>query len=50
MKTALLTIVALLLGLVLGVVAHRGRSVSPCIGLHMGLNLAAVLCGVPPGR
>jgi membrane protease YdiL (CAAX protease family) len=37
-------------GLVLGVAAHRGRSVAPCIGVHMGLNLAAVLCGVPPGR
>ena len=40
----------LLVGLVLGVAAHRGRSVAPCIGVHMGLNLAAVLCGVPPGR
>jgi membrane protease YdiL (CAAX protease family) len=38
------------LGLVLGVAAHRGRSIAPCIGVHMGLNLAAVLCGVPPGR
>jgi membrane protease YdiL (CAAX protease family) len=37
-------------GLVLGVAAHRGRSVAPCIGVHMGLNLAAVLCGAPPGR
>jgi membrane protease YdiL (CAAX protease family) len=40
----------LLVGLVLGVAAHRGRSVAPCIGVHMGLNLAAVLCGVPPSR
>ena len=40
----------LLVGLVLGVAAHCGRSVAPCIGLHMGLNLAAVLCGVPPSR
>jgi membrane protease YdiL (CAAX protease family) len=40
----------LLVGLVLGVAAHRGRSVVPCIGVHMGLNLAAVVCGVPPGR
>ena len=40
----------LLVGLVLGVAAHRARSVAPCIGVHMGLNLAAVLCGVPPGR
>jgi len=37
-------------GLVLGVAAHRGRSIAPCIGVHMGLNLAAVLCGVPPSR
>ena len=40
----------LLVGLVLGVTAHRGRSITPCIGVHMGLNLAAVLCGVPPSR
>jgi membrane protease YdiL (CAAX protease family) len=40
----------LLVGLVLGAAAHCGRSVAPCIGIHMGLNLAAVLCGVPPGR
>jgi len=40
----------LLIGLVLGVAAHRGRSIAPCIGVHMGLNLAAVLHGVPPGR
>jgi len=37
-------------GLVLGAVAHRGRSIAPCIGVHMGLNLAAVLQGVPPDR
>jgi membrane protease YdiL (CAAX protease family) len=40
----------LLVGLVLGAAAHCGRSVAPCIGVHMGLNLAAVLCGVPPSR
>jgi membrane protease YdiL (CAAX protease family) len=40
----------LLVGLALGVAAHCGRSVAPCIGIHMGLNLAAVLCGVPPSR
>jgi membrane protease YdiL (CAAX protease family) len=38
----------LLVGLALGVAAHCGRSVALCIGVHMGLNLAAVLCGVPP--
>jgi membrane protease YdiL (CAAX protease family) len=37
-----------LVGLTLGVVAHCGRSVALCIGVHMGLNLAAVLCGAPP--
>jgi membrane protease YdiL (CAAX protease family) len=37
-------------GLVLGAVAHRGRSIAPCIGVHMGLNLAAALRGMPPGR
>jgi membrane protease YdiL (CAAX protease family) len=40
----------LLVGLALGVVAHRGRSIAPCIGVHTGLNLAAVLCGVSPSR
>jgi membrane protease YdiL (CAAX protease family) len=40
----------LLVGLALGVAAHRGGSVAPCIGVHMGLNLAAALCGVPPSR
>lgn len=38
----------LLVGLALGVAARCGRSVALCIGVHMGLNLAAVLCGVPP--
>ena len=27
-----------------------GRSVALCIGLHAGLNLAAVVCGIPPTR
>jgi len=40
----------LLVGLALGAAAHCGRSVAPCIGVHMGLNLAAMFCGVPPSR
>jgi membrane protease YdiL (CAAX protease family) len=41
-------VTTLLVGLILGVTAQFGRSVAPCIGVHMGLNFAALLCGVPP--
>jgi len=39
-----------LVGLALGGLMLAGRSVALCIGLHAGLNLAAVVCGVPPTR
>ncbi len=39
-----------LVGFGLGWLMLTGRSVALCIGLHAGLNLAAVVCGVPPIR
>lgn len=39
---------AFLVGLVLAAVMQLGGEVALCIGLHMGLNLAALLRGVPP--
>ena len=39
-----------LVGLVLGALMLVGGSVALCIGLHAGLNLAAVVCGIPPAR
>ena len=41
---------ALLLGLLLGATRLVAGSVALCIGIHMGLNLAAVACGLPPAR
>ena len=38
------------LGVVLGVVMWRSGSTSLCFGYHAGLNLAALVCGVPPVR
>ena len=35
-------------GLALGGLMRLARSVAPCIGVHAGLNLAALLCGAPP--
>jgi membrane protease YdiL (CAAX protease family) len=37
-----------LVGLALGALMLVGRSVALCIGVHAGLNLAAVVCGIPP--
>lgn len=37
-------------GLGLGVLMQSGRSLALCVGLHAGLNLAAVVCGIPPAR
>jgi len=39
-----------IVGLALGGLMLAGRSVALCIGLHAGLNLAAVVCGIPPAR
>jgi membrane protease YdiL (CAAX protease family) len=39
-----------LVGLALGALMLAGRSLALCIGLHAGLNLAAVVCGIPPVR
>ncbi len=39
-----------LVGLALGALMLAGGSVALCIGLHGGLNLAAVVCGIPPAR
>jgi len=39
-----------LVGLALGALMLSGGSVALCIGLHAGLNLAAVVCGIPPTR
>jgi membrane protease YdiL (CAAX protease family) len=39
-----------LVGLALGALMLAGGSVALCIGLHAGLNLAAVVCGIPPVR
>jgi hypothetical protein len=39
-----------LVGLGLGLLMLAGGSVALCIGLHAGLNLAAVVCGIPPAR
>jgi membrane protease YdiL (CAAX protease family) len=36
-----------LVGLALGALMLARRSLAICIGLHAGLNLAAVLCGIP---
>ncbi len=37
-------------GLGLGALMLARRSLALCIGLHAGLNLAAVVCGIPPSR
>jgi membrane protease YdiL (CAAX protease family) len=39
-----------IVGLGLGALMLARRSVALCIGLHAGLNLAAVVCGIPPAR
>jgi membrane protease YdiL (CAAX protease family) len=39
-----------LVGIALGAVMLAGGSVALCIGLHAGLNLAAIACGLPPAR
>jgi membrane protease YdiL (CAAX protease family) len=39
-----------LVGLALGALMLASGSVALCIGLHAGLNLAAVACGIPPSR
>ena len=39
-----------LVGFVLGTLMLAGGSVALCIGLHAGLNLAAIVCGIPPAR
>jgi membrane protease YdiL (CAAX protease family) len=39
-----------LVGLMLGSVYLAARSVALCIALHAGLNLACLVCGVPPVR
>ena len=39
-----------LVGIALGAIAAGTRSLVLCIGLHAGLNLAALVCGVPPAR
>jgi membrane protease YdiL (CAAX protease family) len=40
----------LCVGVALGALMLAGRSIALCIGAHAGLNLAAVLCGIPPTR
>jgi membrane protease YdiL (CAAX protease family) len=39
-----------LVGLALGALMLASGSVALCIGLHAGLNLAAIVCGIPPAR
>lgn len=39
-----------LVGLALGAVARRGRSLAVCIALHEGLNAGIALSGIPPAR
>jgi membrane protease YdiL (CAAX protease family) len=39
-----------LVGLALGGLLCAGRSTALCVGYHAGLNLAGLLCGVPPVR
>ncbi len=39
-----------LVGLMLGTAMRASSSLALCIGLHMGLNLAGLTCGVPPVR
>ncbi len=39
-----------LVGLMLGTAMRASGSLALCIGLHMGLNLAGLTCGVPPVR
>jgi membrane protease YdiL (CAAX protease family) len=39
-----------LVGLALGALMLASGSVALCIGVHAGLNLAAVVCGIPPFR
>lgn len=41
---------AFAVGLALAAVAERARAIAPCIGLHAGLNLSVVACGLPPTR
>lgn len=38
------------IGVLLGGLMMRGRSVALCAGLHAGLNAASMLCGLPPAR
>ncbi len=40
----------LLVGFFLSVLMLWSRSIALCIGIHVGLNLAAILCGIPPTR
>jgi len=37
-------------GLFLGALMLASRSVAACVGVHAGLNLGALACGVPPER
>lgn len=39
-----------MVGVGLGALMLATRSLALCIGLHAGLNLAAVVCGIPPAR
>jgi membrane protease YdiL (CAAX protease family) len=39
-----------LVGLALGALMLASGTVALCVGLHAGLNLAAVVCGIPPAR
>jgi membrane protease YdiL (CAAX protease family) len=41
---------AFLVGLFLGATRLAAGGVALCIGIHMGLNLAAAACGLPPAR
>lgn len=39
-----------LVGLYLGGLMHRCRSLALCIGIHLGLNASSFVCGLPPVR
>lgn len=39
-----------LVGLALGALMLASKSVAACVGMHAGLNLGAVACGLPPER
>lgn len=43
-------LVTCLVGLGLGTLRHASDSVAACVGMHVGLNLAVVACGLPPHR